>query len=414
MSNEIKLPDLGEGVLEGEIIKIKVSPGDTISPDQPLLEVMTDKASMEIPSSMTGVIKEVKAKPGDMVEVGQTLFVLESSSQESSPEQSKTSSLKKTEKQSSLAVKKQSSSSVPEKTDFPLSAPATRKLAEELGIPLDRVTRTGKKAQILREDLIEHIKVAMSSPKETASRVKPSVEVVFSEEDRREPLLGIKRIMFETMTYSHQNLPHFTILEKAQVKQLVKLREEFKFRLEKQNLKITYLPFIMKALVSCLREFPILNSVYDEKTKEIVYRKSFNLGFAADTPQGLLVPVIHEAQDKSLLQLAENIQTLGRQARSGEITRDKLQNGTFTLTNLGSVGGIYGFPIINPPQVAILGIYRLYKQLEKTKEGDFKDFPYMNFSLTCDHRLIDGAAAARFLKSLVLRIEDPSLLILEN
>ena len=414
MSNEIKLPDLGEGVLEGEITKIKVSPGDTISPDQPLLEVMTDKASMEIPSSRTGIIKEVKAKPGDMVEVGQTLFILESSSQDSSSLQFKTPPLKKTEKKPAVAVNTNNPSSIPEKTNFPLSAPATRKLAAELGIPLDQVTGTGQKAQILREDLIEHIKVAMSSLQPTNSQTKPSMEVAFSKEDRREPLLGIKRIMFETMTYSHQNMPHFTILEKAPVTQLVKLREEFKVRLEKQNLKITYLPFIMKALVSCLREFPILNSVYDEKTKEIVYRKSFNLGFAADTPQGLLVPVIHEAQDKSLLELAESIQALGQQARSGEITRDKLQNGTLTLTNLGSVGGIYGFPIINPPQVAILGIYRLYRQLEKTKEGDFKDFPYMNFSLTCDHRLIDGATAARFLKSLVLRIEDPSLLMLEN
>ena len=157
----------------------------------------------------------------------------------------------------------------------------------------------------------------------------------------------------------------------------------------------------------------MFNSLYDEEKAEIVYKKSANLGFAVDTPQGLLVPVIHKAQNKSLLDLTKHIQTLAEEARSGEIARENLTNGTFTLTNLGSIGGIAGTPIINPPQTAILGIYRLYRQLQK-KDEKVEEVPYMNFSLTCDHRLIDGATAARFLKSLIVRIEDPGLLILEN
>ena len=414
MSNEIKLPDLGEGVIEGEIVKVNVSPGESISLDQPLLEVMTDKASMEIPSSIEGIIKEIKVKPGDIVEVGQTLFLLEGSKISSKKENTTVPSSQKKKTEKIPLSEKQNASSPSVEEHFPLSAPATRKLATELGIPLEKLSGTGDKGQILREDMINYIKTAMDSPRQGILSAKKPGNMVFSKEDRRESLIGIRRIMFDTMTYSKQTIPHFTILERAGVERLVKLREEFKLTLAKQNVKITYLPFIMKALVSSLQDFPILNSSYDEETREIVYRKSCHLGFAVDTPQGLMVPVVHEAQNKSLLNLAKEIQTLGQQTREGEITRENLKNGTFTLTNLGSIGGISGAPIINPPQVAILGIYRIYKQVEKTVNGELKEVPYMNFSLTCDHRLIDGATAARFLKSLILKIEDPNLLILED
>lgn len=417
MSNEIKLPDLGEGVIEGEILKILVSPGETISPDQPLMEVMTDKASMEIPSSKEGIIKEIKAKIGDRVEVGQTVFVLEDSKQSNPPPSALESKKQGTEKTVSpptdLTSEKADSPSHGLKKDIPRAAPPTRKLAEELGISLEQINGTGEQGQITREDLLQHIKGAMDSKKTSTTSIKKSTEVTFEEEDRREPVLGVKRIMFETMSYSNQNLPHFTILEQVRVTDLVRLREEFKIRLAKQNLKITYLPFIMKAVLLCLKDFPLFNSLYDEEKAEIVYKKSAHLGFAVDTPQGLLVPVIHEAQNKSLLNLTRDIQTLAEEARKGEIARENLRGGTFTLTNLGSIGGIAGTPIINPPQTAILGIYRLYKQLQK-KDENVEEVPYMNFSLTCDHRLIDGATAARFLKSLILRIEDPGLLILEN
>ena len=421
MSNEIKLPDLGEGVVEGEILKILVSLGETISLDQPLMEVMTDKASMEISSSKEGVIKEIKAKPGDRVSVGQTVFVLELSgktsaaaapSHSSAPEIKKQAIEKTASTPQDLTSKKISTPSELKKGVL-LAAPPTRKLAGELDISLEQVKGTGERGQIIRDDLIQHIKETMSSKKVSSTPMKQALGVAFEKEDRREPLLGIKRIMFETMTYSNQNLPHFTILEQAKVTNLVRLREEFKVQLAKQNLKITYLPFIMKAVLLCLKDFPLFNSLYDEEKAEIVYKKSSHLGFAVDTPQGLLVPVIHEAQSKSLLNLTRDIQSLAEEARKGEIARENLKGGTFTLTNLGSIGGISGTPIINPPQTAILGIYRLYKQLQKKGEK-VEEEPYMNFSLTCDHRLIDGATAARFLKSLISRIEDPGLLILEN
>lgn len=414
MSNEIKLPELGEGVVEGEILKIKVAAGDTIHLDQPLLEVMTDKASMEIPSSREGVIKEVKAKPGDMVEVGQTIFVLESSSETSfSPsEKSNPSKLLSLQKEIS-AVPSDSASEPPIcSDDILLAAPPTRKLAHELGLSLENIKGTGEKGRILRKDLIRYVKSAIASERPVGGK-SPALPV-FSKEDRREPLSGIKRVMFETMTSSHYKIPPFTVVEKACAKRIYQLRKELKDRLAPQGVKITYLSFIMKALVPCLREFPILNSSFDEETREIVYRKSLNMAFAVDTPQGLLVPVIHEVQSKSLLELAKAIEALAAKARRGELSREQLQNGTFTLTNMGSVGGISGAPIINPPQVAILGIYRMENQPILTKDGKLAEVPHMNFSLTCDHRFIDGATAGRFLKSLILRIEDPGLLVLEN
>lgn len=423
---EIKLPDLGEGVTEGELIKLRVATGDRVVMDQALLEVMTDKASMEIPSFLEGTIKEIKAKEGDMVAVGQVIFLLETeggASASSEEKKGETSSSEKTEKESdpSHFEKDSAASSHPVfdkgsalpsevKTDPVLAAPVTRRLAQELDVDLKDVTASGKEGQIIREDLIDHVKSALKSPK-AAPSLSFKREVG---ETKREPLRGIRRIMFDTMSYSKQTIPHFTIMERAEVSQLVKIRTELKEQGARQGVKITYLPFVMKAALSALKDFPLLNSYYDEKTKEIVYTESCHFGFAVDTEKGLMVPVIREAQKKTLLEMARELEILGRQAREGTIQREDLQGGTFTFTNLGSLGGISGTPIIYPPQAAILGIYRIYHQPARhQKTGEWKETPYMNFSLTCDHRFIDGAYAARFLKVFAAKVGEPGLLVMD-
>ena len=432
---EIKLPDLGEGVTEGELIKIQVSPGDQVVMDQVLLEVMTDKASMEIPSFLAGTIKEIKAKEGDMVAVGQVIFLLETEGEVSDPAEEKEKKVSssseenaetKNEKNPAEKTKNLSASSVSDKKsgaafevkvdsskpgDFALAAPVTRRLAQELDIDLKNVTASGSEGQITREDLIGHVKSALKSPKAAVPSLSFKSQIV---EAKREPLRGIKRIMFETMTYSKQTIPHFTIMERAEVSQLVKIRTELKEQGAKQGVKITYLPFIMKAALSALREFPVVNSYYNEETKEIVYSESCHFGFAVDTEKGLMVPVIREAQKKTLLEIAKELEILGQQARAGTIQREDLQGGTFTFTNLGSLGGIAGTPIIHPPQAAIFGIYRIYHQPARNKRtGEWEETPYMNFSLTCDHRFIDGACAARFLKACAVKIEEPGLLVMD-
>ena len=218
--------------------------------------------------------------------------------------------------------------------------------------------------------------------------------------------------MFESMSLSKASIPHFTVGEQAQVDYLVQLRTEMKNRLEKQGLKTGYLPFFIKALIPVLKEFPIFNSVYDPEKKEIVFKKNFNIGFAVDSPQGLLVPVIKEVQNKSLLEIIKEVFELAHKTREASIEREHLKGAGLTLTNLGSLGGIYGTPIIHPPEMAILGIYRTFKQALKNDKAEWEEKTFMNFSITCDHRFIDGATALRFLKSFVQKIEEPSLLLL--
>ena len=234
-----------------------------------------------------------------------------------------------------------------------------------------------------------------------------------SDEEKRMPLKGIKRLMFNSMTLSKSTIPHFTIGERVQVGRLIKLRLKLNSHLKSQDLKVGYLPFFIKALIPVLREFPIFNSVYSFSTKEIVFRKDFNIGFAVDSPQGLLVPVLKQVQNKKFLEIVKEIKFLAQKARDETIEREDLKDASITLTNVGSLGGFYGTPIINPPEMAIMGIYRVFRQVIKTDKGEFKEKPFMNFSITCDHRFIDGATAARFLKSFKSKIEQPSWFFLD-
>ena len=404
---KITLPDLGEGVTEGEILKIKVKEGDSIVLDQVLLEVMTDKASMEVPSSIEGMVKKVAVKEGDIVSIGTELFAVQSEEDSSQPSKQETvnedSAPDKTRKTEKLKVEK-----TPVPGNFPLAIPSSRKLAQELGIDLTEVKGSGEKGEIKREDLLKHIKQKMQSP--SAS----TLPLENFEESKRAPVKGIQRLMFESMTLSKAIIPHFTIVEQAQAGHLIKLRTEMKARLEKQGLKIGYLPFFMKALIPTLKEFPLFNSAYDTKTKEIVFKKHINFGFAVDSPHGLLVPVLKQAENKSLIEIVKELLELSQKTKEGAIEREHLKGAGFTLTNLGSLGGLYGTPIIQAPEMAILGIYKIFKQVVKNEKGGFEEKDFINFSITCDHRFIDGAVAVRFLKSFTQKIEEPSLLLLEE
>ena len=420
----IKLPDLGEGVTEGEIVKIKVSEGESISMDQILLEVMTDKASMEVPSSIEGAIQTISIKEGDIVSVGAELLTVKT--KESDREKTKEPKAEKLTKQKAV----QNSETATEKSNFAhnkddsekhsppasssLAIPATRQLAKELDLSLENIKGSGPKGEIKREDLIERIKSIMKSPKSSAVNPPPLPKNIERETEKREPLRGIKRLMFDSMTLSKATIPHFTIGEQVKVEHLMNVREEMKVRLEKQGLKTGWLTFFIKALIPSIKEFPVFNSVYDPQTKEIVFRKDLNIGFAVDSPNGLLVPVLKQAQNKSLLDIIKETQQLAEKARQGSLQREQLTGASITLSNLGSLGGLYGTPIINPPEMAIIGIYSLFWQaVRNSSTGEFEEKPFMNFSITCDHRFIDGATAVRFLKSFTNKIEEPSLLLLD-
>ena len=426
----ITLPDLGEGVTEGEIVKIKVKEGDTIAMDQILLEVMTDKASLEVPSSIEGLVKKVAVREGDIVSIGSDLFLIETSeiyppskevslndksdgtkkpqpdpSEKANPEVDSTDENSLTTQFKDLAS-----------TKTPSVIPATRKLAQELGINLKEAFSNQKKIE--RKELLNYIKKQMEGSHsnvltKTHSHKNQSLkEMTGFKEKKRVSLKGIQRLMFESMTLSKATIPHFTLGEEAVVDHLIQLRLEMKNRMEKQNLKVGFLPFFIKALIPTIEDFPLFNAFYDSQTKEIVFKEGINIGFAVDSPQGLMVPVIKQVQNKSLLEIIKEVYEKANQAREGSIAREDLKGASLTLTNLGGIGGMYGVPIIPAPEMAILGIYKIFQKVVKVKSGDYEEKNFMNFSITCDHRFIDGATAVRFLKSFVEKIEEPSLLLL--
>jgi pyruvate dehydrogenase E2 component (dihydrolipoamide acetyltransferase) len=229
--------------------------------------------------------------------------------------------------------------------------------------------------------------------------------------EERVPLRGIRKKIAENLQMAKQVIPHFTLMEEVNVTELVHFRAQAKAAGEKAGVKVTYLPFVMKALIATMREFPMFNASIDDAAGEIVYKKYFNLGFAADTPNGLLVPVVKNADQKTIVELSREISELAIKARDGKLALDEMKGATITITNIGSVGGVYATPIINHPEVAILGMYKITDR-PLWVDGEWVPAQFMNFTITCDHRLIDGAVAANFMKSFAAKVEQPSTLML--
>lgn len=454
MAKDVKLPDIGEGVTEGEIVKWLVKPGDKIKADQPVVELMTDKATVEVPSPIAGTVKELKVKEGDIVPIESVLLTLETdgaattaapaAAKPAAPAVSSGGSAAKPSTPAPMAASSGGGSSSASKSSsvsagvaaaasagadfFPpaansnvLATPSTRRLAREMQIDINHLSGSGLAGRVTRDDVITQAKsgngaVAAGAPMVAPSRSSmaiPTPNFTASQaSDERVPLRGIRRKISEQMQMTKQVVPHFTIMDEANVTELVKTRTQAKEVGEKYGVKITYLPFVMKALIATMREFPMFNASIDDKAQEIVYRKQFNIGFAADTPNGLLVPVIKNADQKSILQISKEITELAGKARDGKIAGEDMKGANITITNIGSVGGTYATPIINHPEVAIIGMYKLdMKPVWNGKE--FIPTSVMNFTATCDHRLIDGAVAANFLRALLKRIENPTQLLLE-
>jgi pyruvate dehydrogenase E2 component (dihydrolipoamide acetyltransferase) len=441
-SQNVKLPDIGEGVTEGEMVKWLVKVGDTVKADQPIAEVMTDKATVEVPSPYAGVVKELKVKEGDVVPIESTLLVLEAGGAPAAAQPAKAahvaaapSQAAAPSKTSVVPVAVSAAPSAPAKANpaamgsgggvavFPpaaesrvLATPSTRRFAREANVDINILSGTGLAGRVTREDVMKAKggvgAVAAGQPSFTSGAPKMAYHSSQPGGEERVALRGVRRKIAEQMQMTKQVVPHFTIMDEANVSELVRLRTQSKEAAEKQGVKVTYLPFIMKALVSTLREFPMFNASIDDQAGEIVYKKYFNIGFAADTPNGLFVPVIKNADQKTVLEISREINELAKKAREGKLALDEMKGATITITNIGSVGGTYATPIINHPEVAIIGMYKIdWKPVYK--EGTFVPTQVMNFTATCDHRLIDGAVAANFLKAFLKRIENVGQLVLE-
>jgi len=406
---EFRLPDIGEGIAEGEVVKWLVKEGEEVRENQPLVEIMTDKVNVEIPSPKKGTVLRLMAKEGDVVKVGQTLLVI---GEKGEQKVAATSTHLTVEAPISAPAEAERATSAPltgaaKRPQEVLATPATRKLARDLGVDLALLQGTGPAGRITEEDVQQFKKsearaVTVGVPK----LGKPGRE-------ERIPLRGIRRKIAERMVKSKHTAAHVTHVDEVDMTEIVQLREKGKMSAEKKGMKLTYLPFIIKALIPALKQFPYVNATLDDASDEIILKNYYNIGIATNTEQGLIVPVVKDADRKSLAQLADEIARLSERARAGELTLDEIQNSTFTITNVGSIGGVFATPIINYPEVAILGVHKITRRpVVRDNQIVIRDMTYLSMSF--DHRVLDGALAAEFMNVIKQYLEDPKLLLLET
>lgn len=433
VDKNVKLPELGEGVTEGELVKWLVKPGDSVKADQAVAEIMTDKATVEVPSPFAGTVGELKFKTGDIIKVESVIMTMKTSSGTSTttaPSQNtapKEASAQAAAPSAALQMKSANTSTTAGVPIFPpvadaktLATPATRRLAREMGVDINAVSGSGLAGRVTREDVLTKgpSTTTTSSGATSAGSAsfkfptpKPGYSSNMTDLEERVDLRGIRKKIAENMQMAKSIIPHFTLMDEVDVTELVKFRESLKDYAEKNQTKITYLPFVMKALIATIKEFPAFNASIDDAASQIVYKKYFNIGFAADTPNGLVVPVVKNADHKTILEISKEIIELSKKARDGKLKPDDMKGATITITNIGSVGGMYATPIINHPEVAILGMYKIQDKPVITN-GQLSAIKVMNYTITCDHRLIDGAVAANFLRAFFQKIQNPAVLMM--
>jgi pyruvate dehydrogenase E2 component (dihydrolipoamide acetyltransferase) len=407
---EFKLPDLGEGVVEGEIVKWLVKPGDTVEEDQGVVELMTDKATVTVPAPRAGKVVTVHGKEGEIAKVHHPLLTLEVSG--AAPAASAPA-------HATSAAPAAASAAAPaargvESTAKVLATPVTRRMAREHGIDLAAISGTGPQGRVLKADVQAALDLGRAEPVAPPPRAK-LVPLPSAGADQRIPIRGLRRKIAEKMVRSKFTAPHSLFVEEVDVTELVALRKRLNASLAASGeaLKVSFLPFICKALVPVFRKYPTLNANFDDAAQELVQRGSYNFGIAAATDEGLTVPVVKDVDRLTVRQLAEEITRLGAGARDRTLKLDELTGGTFTITSLGTNGGLFAMPIINYPEVSILGIHRIRRRPAVTDDDQIVVREMMNVSLSFDHRVIDGLVAAEAVGALVQLLEHPESLLLE-
>ncbi len=415
MAYEFKLPDLGEGLAEGEIVKWLVKVGDRIEEGQIFVQVETDKAVIEIPSPKKGVVLQIRVGEGQTVQVGQVIIVIG----EEGEKPRAAAEVKPVELRPSVGVvgeleeapleeetPEASPAAISVRPEEVLALPAVRKLAKQLSVDLATVKGSGPRGRIMEADV--------RKASEAGRPAEPVVRAVRKYDlygfIDRVSLRGMRKTIAKAMVKSKYTAPHVTATDEADATRLVALKEKTKERAAQAGVPLTYMPFVIKAVAAALQEHPYLNASLEDETEEIILKKYYNIGMAVDTKDGLMVPVVKNVQDKTIFQLARDLMDLSEKARSRTIDLADLKGGTFTITNYGAVGGIFGTPIIHHPEVAILGLGKI---LEKpvVVEGKVEVRKVLPLSLSFDHRVVDGAEAARFMNTLVRYLEDPDLVL---
>jgi pyruvate dehydrogenase E2 component (dihydrolipoamide acetyltransferase) len=444
---EFKLPDIGEGVAEGEIVNWLVNDGDSVSENQEMVEVMTDKATVTIGAPKTGKVAERRFKVGDTVPVGGVLVVLdvdgEGAAPPAAPAKAEAPAPAKAEAPVAAKTEGTVASAVgdlretlpgmskpapaPASNDYfsdkPLAAPATRKLARELGVDLKTVAPSGSAGRVTREDVERASSGAPSAPAGQRAAVPapaaapppPAAEAprpVSRDTDERVPVRGMRKRIWENMARSKHTAAHFHYIDEVNCGELITMRDRFRPHAERSSVKLTFLPFLIKAVVAALKRHPRLNSVVDESAMEHVIRHNYDIGIAVSTDAGLMVCALRDADRLSIVEIAKEIERLGGAAKAGKVQKEDLGGTSFTISSLGKLGGLMAPPIINYPEVGIMGVHAM-KRKPVVKGDQIVIGDVMNLSFSFDHRIIDGDVGAAFAQEIIGYLEQPDRLLVE-
>jgi pyruvate dehydrogenase E2 component (dihydrolipoamide acetyltransferase) len=415
MIKEIILPDLGEGIEGAEVSEVSVASGDTVSPDDTILVLESDKASMEIPAEVSGIVKDILVAAGDELKTGHLLMKIEVSDTNGEDGEPETAVEEEIEPTADLEPEISETTPIPAledsgSIDRVFASPGVRRLARELGTNLQMIQGTGLKGRITKDDLNAYIKLQMAMSSGTLPAPQPEIDFSQWGDIEVQKLTRIKRITGERLQQAWQSIPHVTQFDEANITELDALRKEMKTASADKNIKVTFLPFLMKATAAVLKEMPEFNSSLDHTGQNLVLKNYYHLGIAVDTPSGLTVPVVRDVDQKSIYELSEELMDLSTRARDKKLKPDEMKGGTFTISSLGGIGGAFFTPIVNPPEVAILGVSQsAWKQVFDKSSGEFSARLIMPFSLSYDHRVIDGAAAAAFTSKFATTLTDLDL-----
>ena len=418
MIKELILPNLGEGIEGAEVSEISVSIGDKVSLDDTVLVLESDKASMEIPAENEGIVKEILVSVGETVKTGQALLKIKHSDEKTDKKEPKEKPLetKTSQKSTELplaaptpTIESELQLSGSDTTNNVFASPGVRRLSRELGINLQVINGTGEKGRITKDDLNGYIKIQMLLSKRGVPKSEPEIDFSKWGNIERQKLTKIQRITGQRLQSAWQSIPHVTQFDEADITELSQYRKNLNEKNTKKKTKLTFLPFLMKAISKVLRERPVFNSSLDTQGENLIIKNYYNIGVAVDTPTGLVVPVVSGVDKKNIYELSEELIDISQRARNKKLKPKEMTGGTFTISSLGGVGGKFFTPIINPPEVAILGVSKSWWESiydQKTKKQALKYI--MPFSLSYDHRVIDGVAGAAFTKRFSNLLSDLS------
>ncbi|MFD1038724.1 dihydrolipoamide acetyltransferase family protein [Virgibacillus byunsanensis] len=439
MAYNFKLPDIGEGIHEGEIVKWFVKEGDEVKEDDVLCEVQNDKAVVEIPSPVEGPVTKIHVEEGTVSVVGDTIITIDAEGYESDEGESEETGKEdkeetskddkqdmnddkqdtKDEKQPDTKADNDDESESDNKRV--IAMPSVRKYARDNDVNIQKVNGSGKNGRILKDDIDSYLSGdqkydTKDTKEETTTEDKPSIEAPVAPKgeypESREKMSGIRKSIAKAMVNSKTKAPHVTLMDEVDVTELVAHRKKFKAVAAEQEIKLTYLPYVAKALVSASKKYPILNAAVDDETNEIIHKHYYNVGIAADTDKGLLVPVLKDADRKSIFTISKEVNELAEKARNGKLASEEMKGASNTITNIGSAGGQWFTPVLNYPEAVILGIGRIAEK-PIVRDGEVVIAPVLALSMSFDHRIVDGATAQLALNQIKRLLNDPQLIMME-